>query len=313
MNLITFPRMIVRPLGVVGAGGGTYSISGAVFDADGSTPVEGATVALGALSAVSAADGSYTISNVPPGTSGSMTCTLAGYLWTAITIAAMSGNLTGQDYTNVWYLAGAIPVASIYGAWQAKGAASLAASYVNLANPGTNDLTVGAAPGWSADVGWQYTGAQYLRTGLTPAGTGRYSGFIKVSALAQNSLDGGMLGYYSSSSRAFCIYKSATTNKAAFRCGAGGTLVQSAAAVVSGVFGLYGQLAYQDGSNIGDTGVTNQSSLMQEILIGTVGTDADVDALGYFIGNMQAAILFNAGVTLTGGQLSILQAAMANF
>ena len=90
---------------VIAASGGaaaavTYTISGTVYDADGSTPVEGATVALGELTAESGVDGTYTIASVPAGTSGSMTCTLEGYSWTAISIAAMSGNLTGQDYTN---------------------------------------------------------------------------------------------------------------------------------------------------------------------------------------------------------------------
>jgi hypothetical protein len=77
----------------------TYTISGTVYDADGSTAVVGATVALGALSAISGADGTYTISIIPSGTSGSMTCTKTGKAFAAITIAAMSGNLTSQNYT----------------------------------------------------------------------------------------------------------------------------------------------------------------------------------------------------------------------
>lgn len=40
-----------------------------------------------------------------------------------------------------WYLAGGAPTP--VGAYQAKGAASYAASLVNLANPGINDLTEG--------------------------------------------------------------------------------------------------------------------------------------------------------------------------
>jgi hypothetical protein len=92
-----------------GAGVTTYTISGTVYDADGSTAVEGATVALGALTATSAANGTYTIADVPAGTSGSMTCTKTGYSWAAKTIAAMSGNLTAvlvkvYGATEVWRL-----------------------------------------------------------------------------------------------------------------------------------------------------------------------------------------------------------------
>jgi hypothetical protein len=93
-------HIFVPVIAASGGGAAVYTISGTVYDADGTTPVEGATVALGAYSAESGVDGTYTIASVPAGTSGSMTCTLEGYSWTAISIAAMSGNLTGQDYTN---------------------------------------------------------------------------------------------------------------------------------------------------------------------------------------------------------------------
>ena len=54
-------------------------------------------------------------------------------------------------------------------AYQAKGAASLAASYVNLANPGTYDAAPGIAPTWAAGTGWYFdSSSQYLVTGVTP-------------------------------------------------------------------------------------------------------------------------------------------------
>lgn len=146
-----------------------FSISGVVYDADGTTPVSGATIALGALSTTSAANGTYTISNVPANTSGSMTCTLAGYSWSAITIAAMSGNLTTQNFVNVWYAASGV-LASCVAAYQPKGAVGYAASKVNLANPGTYDCVNGLAfPTWLASTGWTFdkTLTQYLDTGIT--------------------------------------------------------------------------------------------------------------------------------------------------
>jgi len=64
----------------------------------------------------------------------------------------------------------AIPGQTCVGAYQAKGSASLAASYVNLKKPGTNDLYLQTdpAPGWNTTVGWIWTGAQALWTGFTP-------------------------------------------------------------------------------------------------------------------------------------------------
>jgi len=55
-------------------------------------------------------------------------------------------------------------------AYLPKGASSLATSYVNLANPGTYDATVGVAPTWNASSGWIFNGStQYLDTGVEPA------------------------------------------------------------------------------------------------------------------------------------------------
>jgi hypothetical protein len=70
-----------------------------------------------------------------------------------------------------WTLGGTV---TAIGAWAAKGAASQAASYINLANPGTYDLGVGTAPAWDTAVGWTFDGAthnRYLTTGIT-AGVG---------------------------------------------------------------------------------------------------------------------------------------------
>ena len=53
-----------------------------------------------------------------------------------------------------WYLAGGVSAANCIAAWQPKGAASLAASYVNLANPGTYNLTGTTPPTWNASDGW---------------------------------------------------------------------------------------------------------------------------------------------------------------
>jgi hypothetical protein len=67
-----------------------------------------------------------------------------------------------------WWLSGGISAANCIAAYQAKGAASYAASLVNLANPSTYDLTTAAAPTWNTATGWTDDDAsKYLLSGLT--------------------------------------------------------------------------------------------------------------------------------------------------
>ena len=86
--------------------------------------------------------------------------------------------------TNWWYPAG-ISTGCI-GAYQAKGAANLAASQVNLANPGTYDLTLGGGGPTLSGNGWVFTGAEWLDTGISPDGD--YSMFIVFDAPTVNDL-----------------------------------------------------------------------------------------------------------------------------
>lgn len=77
-----------------------------------------------------------------------------------------------------WWLAGGAPVP--IAVYQPKGAASLAASYTNLANPGTYDAAPGVAPTWDLVNGWTFNGlTQYLKTGVVP--TTASSAIIRVS------------------------------------------------------------------------------------------------------------------------------------
>lgn len=77
-----------------------------------------------------------------------------------------------------WYLAGGAPMP--VAAYQPIGAASLAASYVNLANPGTYDAAPGVAPTWASGTGWTFNGStQYLTTGIYPSSA--YSVLVRYS------------------------------------------------------------------------------------------------------------------------------------
>ena len=60
----------------------------------------------------------------------------------------------GAAAASWWEVAGKTCVA----AYQPKGAASYAASLVNLAQPGTYNATEGVAPTWAAGTGWTFNG-----------------------------------------------------------------------------------------------------------------------------------------------------------
>jgi hypothetical protein len=288
-----------------------YTISGTVYDADGSTAVEGATVALGALSAVSAANGTYTITDVPAGASGSMTCTKAGYSWTAITVAAMSGNLTAQNYSNAWWATGGIS-ASCVAAYKPLGAASLATSYVNLANPGTNNATPGTAPTFAAATGWTFSAAssQYLKTGIQPADN--WSAFVRYSNTTDGVNNQFLLGSRngSTATRFFLAVNSAASNAVSY--GLGDT-VNGAPELLTGCIGFAGHQGYRngvaDGAVIGAWSGTGQTN----IFIGGYTTDGANPSAGLFYsGTILAVVFYNSTITAQAAALSAAMAALTN-
>ncbi len=82
-----------------------------------------------------------------------------------------------------WYLSGGIAAANCEVAYRAKGAASLAASYINLANPGVGNAAPGVAPTFNTLTGWTFDGiAQFLISGLTP-NAANHSLFVQMTGL----------------------------------------------------------------------------------------------------------------------------------
>lgn len=67
-----------------------------------------------------------------------------------------------------WYLTDGVVASDIVRAYQSKGAASLADSYINLVTPGTGDAIATVPPTWDAINGRKYNGTdQYLNTGFS--------------------------------------------------------------------------------------------------------------------------------------------------
>jgi hypothetical protein len=73
----------------------------------------------------------------------------------------------GDEYGD-WWLEGDVPTENVVAVYDAKSAANLAGSYVNLANPGTHNAAPGVVPSWVQDVGWIGDGSAYLVTDIVP-------------------------------------------------------------------------------------------------------------------------------------------------
>lgn len=256
-----------------------YAIAGTVYEADGSTPIASATVALGALSDTSGADGTYAIEDIPAGTSGSLTCTKAGYSWPAKTIAAMAGELANQNFINSWWAFGGIS-ANCVGAYLGKGAASLAASYINLANPGTNNLTPGTAPTWDATNGWIFASATpSLDSGIIVANN-NYSMLVRFSNTGATT-NASIIG---SASPNFYIHSN-REGPDGHRVVNGSFVYTALPKMTSGILGMAGYKCFVDGAYEGTTSGTG----------GISGTGTI--KLGGRACNIQAAAVYNAVIS----------------
>jgi len=173
----------------------------------------------------------------------------------------------------------------------------LAHSYVNLANPGTNDATPGVAPAWAADTGWQFTGTQYLGTGLTPPNTQTWSLVVRFSDIS--GTDGCVVGC-----RVGVKYFMVQPNRSDGKVGYWhGTYRLVAPAATSGVFAVAGTQGYRNGAADGGA-IGADSSALAEVTIGASGSGL----LLSITGNVQAVAIYSD--TLTAAEVAMVTAAM---
>lgn len=71
---------------------------------------------------------------------------------------------TGLEILNKWWVTPTIADSDVTVAYQPIGADDVDNSYINLANPGTNDASVIVAPTWTVEDGWIFDGTQSLDT-----------------------------------------------------------------------------------------------------------------------------------------------------
>ena len=204
-----------------------------------------------------------------------------------------------------WWLAGGISASDCIAAYQPKGAASYAASKVNLANPGTHDATDGTTyPSWGASDGWVFDGSgKYLATDIIPIiVTNLWSAIVKIS--------GGGTGrfLYGTNDSSYREFGFRAINSTTMNYANGKSVNKTVSDAYNGVFAIAGLGAYADGNLL-----SGDIPLYPAYPCGKIHFGARVYAYGtkdqFYTGKVQAAAIYNT--VLTSAQVSALTTAMS--
>lgn len=202
---------------------------------------------------------------------------------------------------NWWEAGGATGCVAAY---QPKGAASLAASYVNLANPGTYDAAPGTAPTFDSATGWTFDGAtQYLTTGYGPSSGATWAAVVRFSNVTNSSVRV-PLGATSSGSYYAVIPRNFG---ATVQYGSGSGVANGATArSLVGVMAVSGANGYFNGV-LDTASISLGASSLGALFIGAAnngGSPANI-----YGGNIEAIAIYNTAIT--GPQVAAVSAAIA--
>jgi hypothetical protein len=202
-----------------------------------------------------------------------------------------------------WWLEGGVAAANAIVVYQPKGAASLAASYTNLANPGTYNAAPGKAPAFDTATGWGFTAAssQYLiSSNFAIANNQTASVLVRFSDTAMTGR-GFLFGFAGE----FGIQPYFDGTDKLFRS-RGASQKRYVPVATSGVVATAGLANYLDGSFLGNHSSIAAGSDMTTIAIGSQSATVPGN---YLQGKIQAFAIYN--VTLTAPQVAAVSAAMA--
>lgn len=215
-----------------------------------------------------------------------------------------------------WWLSGGIAAANGIAAYQPKGAASLTASYTNLANPGIYDLSpITRAPTWDAATGWYLDGAISLDGALTANINGRnaWTYLIRLGPTAFAGSGSVVLSVVSNTGNAVAPAvviqpKRGTTNRG-YRNGSASLTVAGGAVAGDTTMAVANNKGYLAGSP--ETGTITLTELSANVLlIGCLANASPVwpTVTNTFAGYIKAVALYNT--TLTPAQISALHTAV---
>ena len=191
-------------------------------------------------------------------------------------------------------------------AYQPKGAADQASSYINLANPGTYNAYAGTVPSWSASKGWTFLDSsnQFLYTGAKVT-TQNFSYIVQISegnpsSAASMSICGCNDAGYGSWYSLWCNYASGGAEY-----DNGGSYV-TAPAFTTGNLAVAGRYGYRNGV-VDTTAMANKAQSTEFFTIGHI--QRSVGSSYPYKGNVHAFALYSS--TLTASEVAEVARNMA--
>ncbi len=190
-------------------------------------------------------------------------------------------------------------------AYAPKGAASYAASKVNLANPGTYDAAEGVAPTWAAGTGWTFDGAtQYLTTGVVPPDSQTRSMIIRIANHTGAGVWSILAGQQTYGGARNLLLGSTYASNAEYWSGG---FLRQAPLLATGTLAVAGNVAYRNGISDGNLSDAGSSDTHFGIYIGACNYQND--PIRYGNGSVLAFAFYNT--TLTADQVAAVSTAMA--
>jgi hypothetical protein len=208
-----------------------------------------------------------------------------------------------------WWLSGGVAAANAVAVYQPKGAASLAASYDNIAAPGngladgTYDATPGVAPTFNASTGWTFNGStQHMIAAVVVEETWTVlCQFSEFTDAQEKVLFGFERGGYS------CNVWVEPCRSSGVRYSHGGQTTRSPKATL-GNLGLAGNQPYRNG--VADGGALAAWAGKNEFRPLYIGAwNYTGNAVWHAACKIQAVAIYNT--TLTAPQVASISAAMA--
>lgn len=189
----------------------------------------------------------------------------------------------------------------IWAAYQAKGVANLAASYVDLSGNG-NNAGVGVAPAWDAVNGWKFNGiAHFLTTTFVPQMDQSQTMIVQFTNRTGGFAANKICGSYGGAGLAYFFLRSGFGGST--YCNGG---VRSLApAIVFGNLAVAGNQGYMNGVPHG-AAIAAWTAAGAAAYIGCWNNGGPADYMPIYI---QAFALYDCA--LTGGQVAAVEAAMA--